>query len=211
MTSLFDAEAPPKRDELLFDWERSLRLHIDSLTNMLTHLESMEVHEALNAMRECKGLFIFTGVGQNYILACKIASTFNSLYLRSVSVDPIASLHGTLGLIQNRDLLVPISRSGETEELIRFIKYCRQIGFKNVLGIHSEPMSSLAKLSRLSVYVPITNEADQLNIVPTASSVCFLAFLHSLGVQLSSERKLTVTEFLRNHPGGTLGKNTGDK
>jgi arabinose-5-phosphate isomerase len=172
---------------------------------MADNIDESEVVKAMEMVRRCRGLLIFSGVGQNLLLAGKAASTFSSLSLRAVSADPIAALHGGMGLFRPDDLLILISKSGETPELLRFMDACRQIDYSNTLGIHSSPGSTLAAGCRHSVYVPMVSEADHLDLAPTASSVCILGFLQSLATQLASDAGLSASAFRRTHPGGTIG------
>lgn len=172
---------------------------------MASRIDESEVGKAMEMVRRCRGLLIFTGIGQNLLLAGKAASTFCSLSLRAVSVDPVAALHGGMGLFRPDDLLILISKSGETPELLRFLAACRQIDYSNTLGIHSAPGSTLASNCRHSVYLPMVNEADHLDLAPTASSLCLLGFLQSLAVELASEAGLSALAFRRTHPGGTIG------
>jgi arabinose-5-phosphate isomerase len=172
---------------------------------MADNLDESEVGKAMEMVRRCRGLLIFSGVGQNLLLAGKAASTFSSLSLRAVSADPIAALHGGMGLFRPDDLLILISKSGETPELLRFMDACRQIDYSNTLGIHSSRGSTLASGCRHSVYVPMVSEADHLDLAPTASSVCILGFLQALATQLASEAGLSASAFRRTHPGGTIG------
>ena len=176
---------------------------------MADHIDESEVAKAIEIVRGCRGLIICSGVGQNLLLASKAASTFNSLSLRAVSADPVAALHGGMGLFRPGDLLILISKSGETPELLRFMDACRVVGHSNILGIHSSRDSTLAAGCRHSVYIPLVSEADHLDLAPTSSSVCFLSFLQALAVQLASEAGLTAPAFRRTHPGGTIGQGTG--
>lgn len=172
---------------------------------MAENVDEAEVSKAIEMVRGCHGLLIFTGVGQNLFLASKVASSYNSLSLRAVSADPVGALHGGMGLFRPGDLLILISKSGETAELLRFMDACEQLGRPIMLGIHSAPGSTLASRCQHSVYLPLQSEADHLDLAPTASSVCILAFLHSMAVQLASEAGLSASSFRRTHPGGTIG------
>jgi len=188
-------------------WQESLKRHIGSLEYMALQLDVREVTNVLQVMRSCRGLIIFTGVGQNSLLASKVASTYGSVGIRAASMDSVALLHGGLGFLQSQDLLVLLSKSGETAELLRLMAACRDIGHSDTLAVHSARGSTLEALAACSVYIPILSEADHLDMVPTASAACFLSFLHALAVQLSSESGLTAAMFLRTHPAGTLGRN----
>ena len=186
-------------------WRESLDAHTRGLAQMATALDDGEVSDLLATLRSCPGMIIFTGVGQNSLLASKVASTYGSLSIRSTSVDSVALLHGNLGMLRGEDLLIMLSSSGETAELLRLVEACLAIGHTNTLAVHSAPGSTLAKLCARNVHVPLLGEADHLNLVPTASSCCFLAFLQAVAIHLASERGLTAAEFVSTHPGGTIG------
>jgi arabinose-5-phosphate isomerase len=187
-------------------WQTSLHSHIQNLSHMLENLDETQVEKALTRMRDCQGLIVFTGIGQNLIMASKVAATYNSLSLRAVSVDPVSSLHGSMSFVRPEDLLVPLSKSGETPELLRFLDGVSKLADCDVLSIHAARGCPLERRSAYSVYLPLLGEADHLNLAPTASSGCFLAFLQALAVQLASMRGLTRADFARTHPEGTLGR-----
>ncbi|WP_157517439.1 SIS domain-containing protein [Micromonospora rifamycinica] len=186
-------------------WRESLRCQIENLQHTADNLDGSEVDRAVEMVRRCTGLLIFSGVGQNLVLADKVASTFSSLSLRAVSADPVAALHGGMGLFRPEDLLILISKSGESPELLRFLDACRQVGHSNTLAIHSAPGSTLATSCRGGVHVPMVSEADHLDLAPTASSICFLGLLQSLAAELASAAGLSEAAFRRTHPGGTIG------
>ncbi|WP_433652897.1 SIS domain-containing protein [Micromonospora zamorensis] len=188
-------------------WRESLDLHIANLDYMARNLDGREVERILDVLRGCQGLVIFTGVGQNSLLASKVASTYGSLSMRSTSIDAVALLHGNLGMLRPQDLLVVLSNSGETFELKRLMEACRDLGHTDTLVVHSAPGCTLEKLAAHSIHLPTAGEADHLGIVPTASSTCFLSFLQAVATQLASENGLTAGAFVRTHPGGTLGGN----
>ncbi len=188
------------------NWADSLDRYREAFhyTTKALHPEDMDrTRDILNA---CPGVLIFTGIGQNGSLAQKISMTYNSLSIRSICLDATAALHGTMGLLRKEDIVIPLSRSGNTAELIVFLRACRNMGFERILAVHGNPRSEMVRLSKWNLEIPVPYEADHLNLAPTVSSVCFLAVLQALAVNIASLRGLTHEEFVKTHPGGTLGK-----
>ena len=121
-------------------------------------------------------------------------------------VDPINTLHGSMGIFSDSDLLIAISKSGETEELNRFLQALASQGFKRIVGVTSNVNSTMGKLSMFSIFVPIADEGDHLGLAPIASTMAFSAILDAVAVHLSSGKGYNRSDFVRNHPGGSLGK-----
>ncbi len=187
-------------------WEESLDRYREAFHYTTKALRPQDMQRARDIFHSCTGVLVFTGIGQNGTLAQKIAMTYNSLSIRSMSLDATAALHGTMGLLRKEDIVIPLSRSGNTAELITFLRACRRIGFDRIIAVHGNPNSEMVKLSKWSLEVPVPYEADHLNLAPTVSSVCFLAVLQSLAVDIANLRGLTHEDFVKTHPGGTLGK-----
>lgn len=186
-------------------WQESLGQHISNLQYMAKHVDTGQADELVRLVRSCRGLVIFTGVGQSSLLASKVAATYASLSLRSVSVDAVALLHGNLGMLRPQDLLILLSNSGETVELRRLMEACQALGHTNTVAVHAAPDCTLEKRATYAVRLPLLGEADHLGIVPTASSSCFLSFLQAVAAQVACADDLTAEAFVRTHPGGTLG------
>jgi len=188
-------------------WNESLEKQIRSLINAKDFLISNDFMEhIISITEEVKGFHYFTGIGKNGFVAAKVASTFNSLGIRSMFIDPVNTLHGDMNIFSNEDVLYAISKSGETEELVRFIEALRTNEFFNIISIVSKKDSTLEKISKFTLYIPIETEGDHLEMAPVASSLVYMAVLQSIGVELSSRRGFTKKDFVRGHPGGTLGK-----
>src|SRR5215469_14216227 len=137
-------------------WQESLRNQIESLAHMLDNLDEAQVGKALNLIGDCRGMIIFTGIGQNLIMSAKLAATYNSLSLRAMSLDPVSSLHGGMSFLRPEDLLVPISKSGETAELLSFLQLATEQADCPVLAIHAAPGCSLERRSAHWVCRPLT-------------------------------------------------------
>jgi len=188
-------------------WKESLKIQCENIIEMLNNQQlEKEANELIKLIKNTNEFVYFTGIGKNGFVAAKVASTFNSLGIRSLFIDPVNTLHGDMNIFTDKDILIAISKSGETEELIHFISTLKKTSDTKVISIVSKQDSSLEKLSTLTVHIPILHEGDHLNLAPVASSVVFMSFLQSLAVQISSENGFDKKQFVKGHPGGTLGK-----
>ena len=188
-------------------WDESLSIQISGLESLLK-LKSLkrQVGRVVKSLNESRGIIFFTGVGKNMYTAARVSDTFQSLGIKSFFVDPVSSLHGGMGLFSNEDTLVAISKSGETEELFKFLKIIIGRNASNLIVLTSRHDSTLSKIAKLTLVVPIEEEGDHLNLAPITSTMVFGAILDSIAVQISSERHYSRADFVYNHPGGSLGK-----
>lgn len=188
-------------------WKESLKQQALALKQLM---ESTNIDESVNSFislsRKVQGFHFFSGIGKNMFVAARVAATYESLGIRSIYVDPVNSLHGSMGIFSQADLLIAISKSGETQELIGFLLALKKQGFGNIVGVTADRESTLSKLSVLTLYIPIIQEGDHLGLAPIASTMLFSALLDSIAVQMSSEKGYSREDFVRNHPGGNLGK-----
>jgi arabinose-5-phosphate isomerase len=159
-----------------------------------------------NYLKNFKDIIYFTGIGKNMHVAARVSDTFNSLGIRSIFVDPIETLHGNMGIFTGKEILIAISKSGETEELINFIKTYKSLGYGDIILFTSNSNSTLAKMVKKVITVKILKEGDHLNLAPISSTMIFGVLLDAIAVQLSSERNFTKNDFIKNHPGGSLGR-----
>jgi len=189
-----------------YTWADSLDRYREAFHYTTNALRPEDMERTRDIFNSCPGVLFFTGIGQNGSLAQKISMTYNSLSIRSMWLDATAALHGTMGLLRKDDIVIPLSRSGNTAELLVFLRACHRLGFDRILTVHCNPQSEMVRLSKWDLEIPVPYEADHLNLAPTASSVCFLAVLQALAVDIASLRGLTHEEFVKTHPGGTLGK-----
>lgn len=191
-------------------WAESLDRYREAFHYTTNALRFEDMERTRDIFNACPGVLFFTGIGQNGSLAQKISMTYNSLSIRSMWLDATSALHGTMGLLRKDDIVIPLSRSGNTTELLVFIRACRRLGFDRILAVHCNRKSEMVRLSKWNLEIPAPYEADHLNLAPTVSSVCFLAVLQALAVDIASLRGLTHEEFVKTHPGGTLGKDHAD-
>lgn len=160
---------------------------------------------AVELILACKGKVVFTGLGKSGHIAKKLAATFSSIGTPSFFVHATEALHGDLGMIGKEDIVIAISNSGETKELIEIIPSLRIIGSK-IISITANEQSSLAKNSDIHIKVKVSREADHLNIAPTSSTTSVLAVGDAIAVTLSTIKGFKRENFAVYHPGGSLGK-----
>ena len=151
------------------------------------------------------GIVVVTGVGKNLHVAEKMSAIFSSTGTRSVVLNPVQAMHGDLGMVSARDILVALSFSGESEEVLRLVPAIRRHGLK-VISMTRDANSSLAKLSDVHVAIPCGMEACPFGMAPTTSVVSTLAMGDALAMVLVDARKFSVEDYAANHPAGAIGK-----
>lgn len=161
--------------------------------------------KAVEIILGCSGKLIVTGVGKSGHIGAKIAATLSSTGTPSFFINPLDAFHGDLGVIQGGDVVLAISNSGQTDELLRFLPYMIEHGIP-VIGMSGNPDSLLAKYSSAHLNAGVSREACPLGLAPTSSTTAALALGDALACSLMVARNFKATDFARFHPGGTLGK-----
>ncbi len=173
--------------------------------NALKESINEDFEKAVNILLNASGKVIVTGMGKSGLIGKKIASTLASTGTPSFFLHPAEALHGDLGMVSKGDVLIAISNSGETQELLAIVPIVKRWGNK-VISITNNPDSSLAKESDVHLYLNVEKEACPLNLAPTSSSTATLALGDALAITLLELRGFTKEDFARFHPGGSLGK-----
>ena len=171
----------------------------------MRNVESEKIYCFLYLLLESKGKIFFTGVGKNGHVAAKAASTFSSIGLPCFYINPVDSVHGDMGVINEDDIIVAISKSGNTEELIHFLHHVKHKNCK-IVSLHSNPNNNSLDYCYLDIDLHADEEADNLNIVPTSSIAVFTVFLQSIACEIADIKDLSLEEFVSNHPGGSIGQ-----
>ena len=164
-----------------------------------------EFEKAVNLMLNCKGKVIVTGVGKSGHIGAKIAATLASTGTPSFFINPLDVYHGDLGVMTHDDVVIAISNSGATDELLRFIPMVLHMQIP-IIGMTGNPTSLLAKYSTCHLNVSVSHEACPLNLAPTSSTTATLAMGDALAVALMEARHFRPQDFAHFHPGGELGK-----
>ena len=161
--------------------------------------------EILDLLYHCNGRIIITGMGKSALIAQKIVATLNSTGSPSIYMHAGDAVHGDMGMVTKSDLLICLSKSGHTSELQLIIPFVKSQGTK-IIAICSEPECYLMQNCDHSIYIPLDQEAEPNNIVPTASTTAQLAIGDAIAVSLLSMRGFSPKDFASFHPGGSLGK-----
>jgi arabinose-5-phosphate isomerase len=164
-----------------------------------------EFERAIALLLECKGRVIVTGIGKSGIICQKIAATLSSTRTPAFFLHPAEAIHGDLGVLQSDDVILALSYSGETEELLRLLETIKRLGAK-LIAITGDCRSTLGQAADVSLNCRVSEEACPLNLVPTASTTAALALGDALAMTLAVAKGFEQEDFARRHPGGTLGK-----
>ncbi len=179
----------------------------DEAQALLDLIPKMNEHfdQAVDLILECKGKVIVTGVGKSGHIGAKIAATLASTGTPSFFINPLDVYHGDLGVMTHDDVVLAISNSGTTDELLRFIPMVLHMEIP-IIGMSGNPTSLLAKYSTCHLNVHVEKEACPLNLAPTSSTTAALAMGDALAVALMEKRHFRPQDFAHFHPGGELGK-----
>ena len=161
--------------------------------------------QAVELIMECKGKVIVTGVGKSGHIGAKIAATLASTGTPSFFINPLDVYHGDLGVMSKGDVVLAISNSGQTDELLRFIPMVLHMEIP-IIGMSGNEQSLLAKYSTCHLNVSVKKEACPLNLAPTSSTTATLVMGDALAVALMEKRNFQPQDFAQFHPGGELGK-----
>ena len=161
--------------------------------------------KAVDLILGCKGKVIFAGIGKSGLIARKISATFSSVGIPSFFCDPAQALHGDMGQIEKKDILIVFSYSGNTSELNNMLKYANRYGIK-IIGVASKPESILLKASDVKLVLPKVKEADLTGIVPTSSTTITLLLGDCMATTVMHQKKFSKEKFKVFHPGGNIGK-----
>jgi arabinose-5-phosphate isomerase len=182
----------------------ALKLESDAILNLLQHINDDFV-KVVHTILSCKGRVIVTGIGKSAIIAQKIVATFNSTGTPAIFMHAADAVHGDLGMIQTNDIVMCLSKSGNTPEIKLLAPLLKQSG--NILiGMLGAPESDLAKQADFILNTSVEKEACPHNLAPTTSTTAQLAMGDALAICLLEAREFNTQDFARYHPGGSLGK-----
>ena len=160
--------------------------------------------EAVDLILNCKGKVILAGIGKSGLIARKISATFSSVGIPSFFCDPAQALHGDMGQIEKRDILIIFSYSGNTSELNNMLRYANRYRIK-IIGAASKPDSILLKASDVKLILPKVKEADVTGMVPTSSTSITLLLGDCLATTVMNIKRFSKEKFKVFHPGGNIG------
>jgi arabinose-5-phosphate isomerase len=181
-----------------------LKIEAEGITSLLDQIGA-DFDKAVEMILACSGRLIITGIGKSGIIGQKIAATLNSTGTSSFFLHPVEAMHGDLGLVDEQDVVLAISYSGETSELNLLLPSLKKRGV-GIISMTGNVNSSLAKHGNAVLSVSVPREACPLGLAPTASTTAALAMGDALAVVLLNCKQFKASDFRRNHPGGSLGE-----
>jgi arabinose-5-phosphate isomerase len=181
-----------------------IRIEADALMALADSING-EFERAVRLILATKGRVVVTGMGKSGLIGQKIASTMASTGTPAFFLHPAEGIHGDLGMIMKGDVVIAISNSGETEEVVRILPIIKRIG-ASLVSMSGNPKSTLAKAGDVFLDISVKEEACPLGLAPTASTTATLAMGDALAVALLIERGFRPEDFALFHPGGSLGK-----
>lgn len=180
-----------------------LKIEAQSILRLVDRLNG-NFSRAVNLIFKCKGRVIITGIGKSGLIGRKIVATLTSTGTQALFLHPVEGIHGDLGIVTKDDILLAISNSGETRELLPIISSVRHIGAP-IIAFTGVLTSTLAKNSDIVIDVSVEKEACPFGLAPTSSTTAALAMGDALAITLIDKRKFREKDFYKFHPGGSLG------
>lgn len=183
----------------------AIELESSALLDLIHNLSNEMLENIIESIVDSKGKLVVCGVGKSGLIGAKISATLSSTGTPSVFLHPTEALHGDLGMLQANDILLAISYSGESEELLSVIPHIKRLGIK-IITMSKSAESSLSKMGDFFLDISVKKEACPLNIAPTSSTTLTLVLGDVLAICLMKRRSFSAKDFASFHPGGSLGK-----
>lgn len=193
-----------KRAAVIQRAKKVLRIERDALDRLSRHVDR-RFEKAIDLLDRCVGRVVVTGMGKPGFVGQKISATFSSLGIPSLWLHPAEAAHGDLGRVTGQDVVIALSHSGETDEILHLLPGLRRQGAR-LIAVTGQPSSRMARLADVVLDTHVKEEASPWGLVPTASTTAMLALGDALAVALSEKRGFTSRDFAALHPGGNLGK-----
>jgi arabinose-5-phosphate isomerase len=194
---------PAPEDTIAFA-RRVLETEAAAILGLIPQLDGT-FERAIALLQECTGRVITTGMGKSGIIATKLSATLSSTGTAAAFLHPAEAIHGDLGMVQSGDVVIALSQSGETEELVRLLEAIRRIGAR-LISMTGRPQSTLGRAADVTLSCHVAEEACPMNLAPTASTTAALALGDALAMALSRRKDFREQHFADLHPGGGIGK-----
>lgn len=191
-------------DEIIQKGKEVIRIEAEAVANLSESINDQFV-KAVNVINESTGRVVLTGMGKSGLIARKIVATLNSTGTAAIYLHPTDALHGDLGMVRKEDVVILISKSGNTQEIANLLPMLKRLGVKMIAMCGNEK-SYLARECDIFLDISVKEEACPHDLAPTASTTATLAMGDALSVALLQKRNFTIEDFALLHPGGSLGK-----
>ena len=183
---------------------RCLRDEADAIMEVVPQLDET-FEQAVQLMLQCQGKVVVTGVGKSGHVGAKVAATLASTGTPAFYLNPLDAFHGDLGMLSKNDVVVALSNSGQTDELLRIVPFLKERSIP-LIGISGNADSLLARYSDVHILLHVSREACPLNLAPTSSTTAQMALGDAIAVALMEARHFEESDYAQFHPGGSLGK-----
>jgi arabinose-5-phosphate isomerase len=190
--------------EILRQAREVIQIEAEAIQGLLDRLDENFVR-AVETLLSCEGRVVVTGIGKSGLVGRKIVATLTSTGTPATFLHPVEGLHGDLGMVTAKDIILAISNSGETAEMINLLPSLKKIGAK-IIGLTGGLNSTLAQNSQIVIDVGVEREACPLGLAPTSSTTATLVIGDALAISLMRQRKFGESDFALFHPGGSLGE-----
>lgn len=191
-------------DSMLKDAQEVLRMEAQAILELVPRIDANFIN-AVQLILNCKGRTVITGMGKSGLIGRKMAATLASTGTPSFFVHPAEGIHGDLGMITAHDVVIALSNSGETGEVLNILPSLRRIG-ASLIAMVGNPNSTLGKNADVTLNVGVSQEACPLGLAPTSSTTAALAYGDALAIVLLNKHNFTASQFAIFHPGGSLGR-----
>ncbi len=191
-------------NKIIEDAKNILKIEADAVRKLIDRVDESFV-QAVHVMYECRGKVVVTGMGKSGIIGKKIAATLASTGTPALFLNPAEGSHGDIGMVSKDDVILAISNSGETEEVVRILPTLKRLDMK-IIAMTGNFQSVLSKRSDVSLDISVAEEACPMGLAPTASTTAALAMGDALAISLLSKKGFTEEDFAFFHPGGSLGR-----
>lgn len=189
---------------IITNGQNVVKIEADAIRNLIDRIDE-SFSSAVQLILKSNGRVIISGVGKSGIIARKIVATFNSTGSSALFMHPSDAIHGDLGMVRREDIVILISKSGSTQEIVRILPILKRIGTK-IISMVGETNAILAKEADVVLDVSVKEEACPFDLAPTSSSTATLVMGDALAISLLKAKNFSVEEFAFYHPGGNLGK-----
>ncbi|MBI4826991.1 MAG: KpsF/GutQ family sugar-phosphate isomerase [Nitrospirae bacterium] len=191
-------------DKYIEQAKKVLRIEADAIESLIERVNETII-EAIDILYQCKGKVVVTGMGKSGLIGKKIAATLSSTGTSAFYLNPAEGSHGDIGMVTKDDVVIAISNSGETDEIINILPVLKRLDVK-IIAMTGNLSSSLAKKSDVVLDISVKEEACPMGLAPTASTTATLAMGDVLAVTLLSKKGFTEEDFAFCHPGGNIGR-----
>lgn len=191
--------------EILSEINRCLTMEAESIAQLRQTLEQEAVLAAAKALMNCKGKVILSGCGTSAMAARKIAHSLCCIEIPALFLSPADAVHGALGVLQREDILILISKGGNTQELVNLIPACKTKGAL-LIGVSENPASVISRQADIYLKVKVEQEPCRFNMLATASTLAVIATFDAVCIALMQMTGYTREQFAVIHPGGAVGE-----